>query len=80
MTTIPNGVYYGTDTDNFYDEVTKEGKGTEFYQQWISRKAEFPQKKTEGIPIQEFAAKSPEHAKMVADIMQGLRDGTLTLS
>lgn len=77
---IPSGIYYGTDTDNFYNDTTKEGQGQEFFQKWISRKDEFPQKKTEGIPIQEFAAKSPENARIISEIMLGLKDGTLTLS
>lgn len=77
---IPKGIYFGTDTGNFYNETTKEGQGQAFYDKWIARKDEFPQKKTEGIPIQEFAAKSPENARIIADIMKGLKDGTLVLS
>ena len=77
---VPKGVYYGTDTDNFYNDATKEGQGEAFHKAWISRKQEFPQKKTEGIPIQDFAAKSPENARIVAEIIKGLEDGTLVLS
>ena len=77
---IPTGVYYGTDTGNFYNETTKEGQGQTFYDKWVSRKDDFPQKKTEGIPIQEFAAKSPENASIIAGIVKGLKDGTLVLS
>ena len=34
--TIPEGVYYGTDTGNFYNEVTKDGMGIEFYEKWVA--------------------------------------------
>lgn len=39
---IPTGVYYDHDQANFYDEKTKKGKGTEFYNTWVKRRAEFP--------------------------------------
>ncbi len=77
---IPKEIYYGTDTQNFYHEVSASRQDSEFYNKWISRKAEFPQKKTEGMRIQEFATKSPENAKLISEIVNGIKDGTLSPS
>lgn len=41
---IPPGVYYGIDGQNFYDEETHKGMGTEFYATWRSRLMEFPKR------------------------------------
>jgi hypothetical protein len=77
---IPENVYYGTDTKYFYDATTNKPMDYVFYVDWIERWEEFPQQKTVGIPIQEFAAQSPEHANIIAEIRKGLENGTLTIS
>lgn len=38
----PRGVYYNLSTDNFYDEDTKKGMGTAFYERWKNHRLSFP--------------------------------------
>lgn len=40
---IPEGVYYSKEMSNFYDQVTHQGMGHDFYQKWFDRRNEFPQ-------------------------------------
>lgn len=37
---IPDGVYYRH--GNFYDAVSRQGKGVEFFNEWIHRAGDFP--------------------------------------
>jgi hypothetical protein len=39
---IPAGVYYSKHLDNFYDMEDEYGMGHPFYDEWYSRRAEFP--------------------------------------
>lgn len=77
---IPENVYYATDARGFYDANTNELKSDEFHHEWWNNRQLFPQQKAVGIPIQQFAAQSPEHADAIRAIMQGLKDGTISLS
>ncbi len=73
MNNVPENVYYGSDTDNFYSKITQSGMGNEFYQKWIKHKDLFPIHKTIGLPISNY----PELQKWLKD---GLENGTLHIS
>jgi uncharacterized small protein (DUF1192 family) len=40
---IPEGIYYNSNHDNFFDTVFRSGQGTAFHDKWHSRRVEFPQ-------------------------------------
>lgn len=52
---IPSGIYWSTENDNFYSSVTHQGQGTDFYDEWYERRAEFP-----GDPRMQPAISTPD--------------------
>lgn len=41
---IPEGITYNEEHDNFYQDVSRNGMGTAFYEKWKHRRSEFPQR------------------------------------
>ena len=44
--TLPSGIYYDKDTDNFYCMLNNAGMGPSFYDRWKPRSSEFPSERT----------------------------------
>lgn len=49
---IPKGIYWIAEAQNFYDQFTRGGMGDDFYMKWRMRRREFPV-----TPIDGFASK-----------------------
>ena len=47
--TIPEGVYYGPDGNNFYSVDDNKGMGVEFWNKWKHRKDDFPRRVEEPV-------------------------------
>lgn len=47
--TIPSGVYWSVENDNFYSSSNGTGMGDEFFRRWVSRCLEFPQTREEAV-------------------------------
>lgn len=44
---VPSGVYYNSETDNFYSMANRCGMGLAFWTNWRGRSADFPNKAPE---------------------------------
>jgi len=62
---VPDGVYWSDSGGNFYNSTTRRGMGTKFYQEWCSRRAEFPQEPIDPIIDESSMLKIYPHQDML---------------
>lgn len=70
---IPENVYFGMDTNYFYDSITHKNMGDDFFHNWFPHRELFPVHKTIGEPISKY----PE---LREQIKIALEKGEITVS